>query len=516
MSIFSQSQIEINSPNVVYTTESIESTYEYSRNVVTMDESKLSVKPEKTTINFKTQRAPQKTGVMFVGWGGNNGTTVTSGIIANKKKITWNTKRGELQANFIGSVTQSSTIKVGVFEDKEVYVPFNHIVPMINPCDLVIGGWDINNMNLGDAMKRAAVYDYEFQQKLYPYMKEFVPLPSLYYPDYIAANQNDRANNVVPGNSKKEHIEHIRKDIRDFKAKNHLDTVIILWTANTERFSELKVGLNDTWENLNKSIERNESEVAPSTIFAISAILEGCTYINGSPQNTFVPGVLELAETKSVYIAGNDFKSGQTKIKSVLVDYLVSAGIKPTSVVSYNHLGNNDGKNLSAPQQFRSKEISKSNVIDDMVNSNGILYKNNEKPDHCVVIKYVPYVGDSKRALDEYTSEIFCGGMNTISMHNTCEDSLLAAPLMIDFIVLSEMIERITLKYNGSKGYERFHSVLSLLSYLAKAPEVPPGTPVINSLFKQRECLMNLFRACVGLEPENHMLLESKVKPLHF
>ena len=80
-------------------------------------------------------------------------------------------------------------------------------------------------------------------------------------------------------------------------------------------------------------------------------------YINGSPQNTFVPGVLELAEKKRVYISGDDFKSGQTKIKSVLVDFLVSAGIKPTAIVSYNHLGNNDGKNLSAPQQFRSKEV---------------------------------------------------------------------------------------------------------------------------------------------------------------
>lgn len=81
-------------------------------------------------------------------------------------------------------------------------------------------------------------------------------------------------------------------------------------------------------------------------------------------------------------------------MKSVLVDFLISAGLKPTSIVSYNHLGNNDGKNLSAPQQFRSKEISKSNVVDDMVASNAILYKPNEHPDHCVVIKYVPYVGD--------------------------------------------------------------------------------------------------------------------------
>jgi myo-inositol-1-phosphate synthase len=100
-----------------------------------------------------------------------------------------------------------------------------------------------------------------------------------------------------------------------------------------------------------------------------------------------VQGVVELAITRSVFIGGDDFKSGHTKMKSVLVDFLVSAGIKPRSIVSYNHLGNNDGKNLSAPAQFRSKEISKSNVVDDMVESNRLLYDKHEHPDHVVVIK---------------------------------------------------------------------------------------------------------------------------------
>ncbi len=127
--------------------------------------------------------------------------------------------------------------------------------------------------------------------------------------------------------------------------------------------------------------------MSPSALFAIASILEGCSYINGSPQNTFIPGVIELAQREKVFIVGDDFKSGQTKMKSVLVDFLVSAGLKPASIVSYNHLGNNDGKNLSAPEQFRSKEISKSNVVDDMVASNKILYRENEHPDHVVVIK---------------------------------------------------------------------------------------------------------------------------------
>lgn len=147
----------------------------------------------------------------------------------------------------------------------------------------------------------------------------------------------------------------------------------------------------------------------------MASILEGVPFINGSPQNTFVPGVIELAEKHKSYIGGDDFKSGQTKMKSVLVDFLVNAGIKLTSIASYNHLGNNDGKNLSSKHQFRSKEISKSNVVDDMVEANNILYKENERPDHTVVIKYMPAVGDNKRALDEYYAEIFLGGHQTIS-----------------------------------------------------------------------------------------------------
>ena len=134
--------------------------------------------------------------------------------------------------------------------------------------------------------------------------------------------------------------------------------MIVLWTANTERFSEVRAGINETADELLTSIRQSNPEVSPSTVFAVASILEDCAYINGSPQNTFVPGVIELAEKYRVFIGGDDFKSGQTKFKSVVVDFLVSAGIKPTSIVSYNHLGNNDGKNLSAPEQFRSKEVS--------------------------------------------------------------------------------------------------------------------------------------------------------------
>lgn len=145
-----------------------------------------------------------------------------------------------------------------------------------------------------------------------------------------------------------------------------------------------------------------------------------------------------------------------------------------------------------------------------MVDSNHIIYPDGRRPDHCVVIKYIPHVGDSKRAMDEYSSEIMMGGSNTIVIHNTCEDSLLASPLILDLVILAELFERIQYKTEDSPEFQNFNSVLSILSYLCKAPLVPSGTPVINSLFRQRSCIENVLRACVGLAPTNHMLLEYK------
>jgi len=438
--------------------------------------------------------------------------TVTGGVLANKHKMEWETKHGVQKANYFGSLTQASTCRLGGSgaSHTDVYVPFSSLLPMVKPNDLVLGGWDISSMNLADAMGRAKVLDITLQQKLRPLMQHMKPLPSVYYPDFIAANQADRADNVLPGQDKQKHLEQIRKDIRDFKAKNKLDKVVVLWTANTERFASVQSGVNDTADNVLQAIEDNEGEIAPSTIFAVASILEGCTYINGSPQNTFVPGVIELSERHGVMIGGDDFKSGQTKMKSVMVDFLVSAGIKPTAIVSYNHLGNNDGKNLQAPQTFRSKEISKSNVVDDMVGSNRILYAEDEHPDHVVVIKYVPKVADSKRAMDEYTSEIFMGGTNTIVMHNTCEDSLLATPLILDLAILADMTSRISYKTAELAEWSSFHPIMTTLSYLIKAPLVPPGTPVVNALASQRACVENIFRACVGLAPSSNMALEHK------
>ncbi|GFZ42540.1 Inositol-3-phosphate synthase [Saitozyma sp. JCM 24511] len=520
--------IQVESESTVYEEDGIRAKFVDRGAAVTKGpDGRLKVTKTENAYEFYTKSKVGRVGLLLVGIGGNNGTTVMATHLANKHNISWHTKNGIQQPNYIGSLVRASTIRLGVNPEtgKDVHVPISEMLPMVHPNDFVIGGWDISGVELDQAMARAQVLDWDLQRQLVPHMAGIKPMPSIYYPDFIAANQADRADNLIPGDDKQAHLERIRADIRSFKETNSLDNLVVLWTANTERYADIIPGINDTAENLLAAVKSSHDEVSPSTIFAIASILEGVAFINGSPQNTFVPGCIELAEKHKTFIGGDDFKSGQTKVKSVLAEFLVNAGIKPLSISSYNHLGNNDGKNLSSQRQFRSKEISKSSVVDDMVAANALLFKpaeeltketgevhkKGEHPDHIVVIKHVPAVGDSKRAIDEYYSELLMGGRNVMNIFNECEDSLLATPLIFDLAILAELLTRITYRREGEAEFQPLYSVLSLLSYMLKAPLVKPGTDVVNSLSRQRNGLEMFLKACLGLENQGDLLLSSRV-----
>ncbi|KAJ7637662.1 hypothetical protein DFH06DRAFT_1099623 [Mycena polygramma] len=524
--------IVVQSENTLYSEDHITAKYVNRGASVAVNNGQFTVTPTFQSYEFQTKKTVSKTGLMMIGLGGNNGSTLCATILANRHNIVWHTKAGVQQPNYIGSLLRASTVRIGTdgTTGQDVHVPISDVLPMVHPNDLVLGGWDISGLSMDKAMERAQVLDYDLQRQVAPHMAAIgKPLPSIYYPDFIAANQEARADNLIPGEDKQGHLEHIRADLRKFKKDNQLDRTVVFWTANTERYSDIIPGVNDTADNLLAAIKTSHSEVSPSTLFAVAAILEGEPFVNGAPQNTFVPGVIELAERHQSFIGGDDLKSGQTKLKSVLAEFLVNAGIKPLSIASYNHLGNNDGHNLSAERQFKSKEISKSSVVDDMVDANRLLYKapevgpkgtttgKGEHPDHIVVIKYVPAVGDSKRAIDEYYSEIFCGGRSTINIFNECEDSLLATPLILDLAILTELLTRIKYRNISStdgaaaKDFAPLYPVLSLLSYMLKAPLVKPGTEVVNSLNRQRNALEGFLKACIGLENNSDLLLETRI-----
>lgn len=208
----------VNSPNVQYTHDTIRSKYTYrTTDVVKSADGKYVAVPKETLYDFKVDRKIPKVGVMLVGWGGNNGTTVTAGIIANKRNLVWETKQGQRSANYYGSVIMSSTTKLGVESKtgKDIHIPFHDLLPMVHPNDLVVGGWDISGMNLSEAMDRAKVLSPSLKSLVRKEMSTLKPLPSIYYPDFIAANQEDRADNVLEGSkASMAHVEQIRKDIR--------------------------------------------------------------------------------------------------------------------------------------------------------------------------------------------------------------------------------------------------------------------------------------------------------------
>ena len=208
----------VNSPNVVYTDKEIRSQYAYHTTDITRTaDNKLVATPEATDYHFKVDRKVGKVGVMMVGWGGNNGSTVTAGLIANRRQLSWETREKMQSANYYGSMVMGSTIKLGTDAKtgEEINVPFHDMLPMVHPNDLAVGGWDISSMNLAAAMDRAQVLEPALKQSVRKEMAEMKPLPSIYYPDFIASNQEDRADNVLEGDKACwAHVEKIQQDIR--------------------------------------------------------------------------------------------------------------------------------------------------------------------------------------------------------------------------------------------------------------------------------------------------------------
>ncbi|XP_010319812.1 inositol-3-phosphate synthase-like isoform X2 [Solanum lycopersicum] len=202
--------------------------------------------------------------------------------------------------------------ELGPSMDRRSILPLRAYFPwLIHPDDVVFGEWDISNMNLADDMARANVFDVDLQKQLRPYMESMVPFPGIYDPDFIAVNHSLVSMTLISLLQTKAHVLTLSSKeprkiklikllsilgyIREFKENNKVDKVVVLWTANTKRYSSVVVGFNDTMENLFASVDRNEAEISPSTLYAIAGILENVPFINGSPQNTFVPGLIDLA-----------------------------------------------------------------------------------------------------------------------------------------------------------------------------------------------------------------------------
>mmetsp|Transcript_10410 Transcript_10410/g.13196 ORF Transcript_10410/g.13196 Transcript_10410/m.13196 type:complete len:1066 (+) Transcript_10410:82-3279(+) len=451
-----------------------------------MESSKKNMKL--TSDMSHTPKTHGSLGILVIGIGGANGTTMLSGILANRQKVKWYGPRGEgpIDANYNGCITQlhSRGVHGGVgYKDK---------IPGLADANMAaVGGWDVRPTKLGDALLQGQILDFDLVKQVKDEMNNKYSVFKGYYdPRFIGSSQHEHATHIL---SQKEApnaadaLKCIRADIRYFKWKNGVvGHTTVIWSASVEPNCELCVagGGLDSAINLLKSIEMSEEErggpLPPSLIYATAAILEGCSFVNGGSQNTMCGGLAELAKQQlGIYCLGTDFKAGQTKFKTAAVEYLRTMGLTPKVIASSNHLGNNDMRNLATADSAR---MAKLRVKHD------IFAPWEEDIDHKVSVMYCPMINDEKRDFVEYTSLGFLSQHHTMVTYTKASDSVLCVPLMIDAAVWCDYFSRKSWQYEN---------VAKALAYLFKVPEgaakgVDPG------FFRQMQQLEQQVMAASG------------------
>ncbi len=407
-------------------------------------------------------------GILVIGIGGANGTTMLAGILANRRNLKWYGPRGEgpMSANYNGCITQlnSRGVHGGVgYKDR--------VQGLADVSMAAIGGWDIRPTPLGQALLDGQILDYDLVKQVKEEMNNNYSVFKGYYdPRFIGSSQHETATHILKATSASEALKCIRADIRYFKFKNGVvGHTSVIWSASVEPNCEFCVegGGLDTAIDLLKSIEMSEDErggpLPPSLIYATAAILEGCSFVNGGSQNTMCRGLEELSQQQlGTYCLGTDFKAGQTKFKTAAVEYLRTMGLQPKVIASSNHLGNNDMKNLATADAAR---MAKLRVKHD------IFAAWEEDIDHKVSVMYTPMINDEKRDFVEYTSLGFLSQHHTMVTYTRASDSVLCVPLMIDAAVWCDYFSRRSWQYEN---------VGKALAYLFKVPEgaakgVDPG-----------------------------------------
>jgi myo-inositol-1-phosphate synthase len=294
--------------------------------------------------------------------------------------------------------------------------------------------------------------------------------------------------NVKPGAGKRDLAEAVRKDIRDFKAAHACDRLVVIWCASTEIFLEPGPAHQDL-DALEAAIDADDKSIPPSMLYAYAALREGVPFINGAPNLTIdVPGMVELADTAGVPIAGKDFKSGQTLVKTVLAPMLKARMLGLRGWYSTNILGNRDGEVLEDPDSFRTKEETKLGVLDHILQPDLYpqLYGDVQ---HKVCINYYPPRGDSKEGWDNIDIVGWLGYPMQIKVDFLCRDSILAAPLALDLVLFTDLAQRA-----GLKGVHEW------LSFYFKSPQQALGGHPEHDLFIQQAKLENTLRWLMGEE----------------
>ena len=432
--------------------------------------------------NQNVKPADGKLGIMVVGLGAVTSTFMT-GVLMARKGL----------AKPVGSMTQMDKIRVGKGADKK-YLSYSEIVPMAQLNDIVFGAWDVYPANAFQSAMYAQVLQEKDILPVKDELEKIVPMKAAFDKNFAKRLDGD---NVKQCKDRWDMVEQLRADIRKFKADNGCSRIVVAWAASTEIYVAPNMKVHDTLAHLEAAMKANDTvNIAPSMCYAYAALAEGAPFVMGAPNTTVdIPAMWEMSEKLCVPIAGKDFKTGQTLVKSGFAPIIGTRCLGLTGWFSTNILGNRDGLVLDEPANFRTKEVSKLSTLESILTAD-------KQPDlytdyyHKVRINYYPPRNDSKESWDNIDIFGWMGYPMQIKINFLCRDSILAAPVLLDLCLLSDLAARA-----GKCGTQRF------LSFFLKAPmhDYTKGEEPVNHLFQQYTMLKNAIREMGGYEPDEEI-----------
>jgi len=434
-----------------------------------------------TRENVRIAPAEGKLGVLIPGMG-----AVTTTFIAGVEAI----KRG--MGKPIGSLTQLGTVRLG--KRTEGRSPaIRDLVPLARLEDLEVATWDIFEDNAYEAAVKAGVLEMPLLESLKEPLEAFEPMQAVFDQKFVKRLNGP---NVKTGGSKMDYAEMVIDDIRRFQERTGVSRTIMIWCGSTEVFHEA-AAVHSSLKKFECGLQQNDPEISPSQIYAYAALKSGVPYANGAPHmTTDMPALLELARERSLPLAGKDYKSGQTFMKTLIAPGLKSRLLGVNGWFSTNILGNRDGEVLDDPGSFRSKEVSKSSALEYILQKQ--LYPDlyNEVY-HKVRIEYYPPRGDAKEGWDNIDIFGWLGYPMQIKVNFLCRDSILAAPLVLDIVLFMDLAQRA-----GMRGVQEW------LSFYFKAPMHAPEVYPEHDVFIQLMKLKNTLRWMRGEDLITHLGLE--------
>jgi myo-inositol-1-phosphate synthase len=422
-----------------------------------------------------------KLGILLVGLGAVSTTTI-AGVAAIRKGL----------AAPIGSLTQMGAIRLGKRTENRS-PKIKDFVPLAGLDDIVFAGWDIFEEDCYAAARTAGVLEPSLLDQIRDDLEAVKPMPAVFDQRYVKRLSGP---NVKKGKHKKDLAEQLIADIRRFKSEHDLDRMVMVWCGSTEVF--MKEGpVHQSLAVFEKGLEASDEAIPSSMIYAYAALKEGIPFANAAPNLTAdVPAMLELAAQTKAPVAGNDMKTGQTLIKTVIAPGLKARLLGVRGWYSTNILGNRDGEVLDDPESFKTKEESKKSALDYIFQPQIYpeLYKDLS---HVVRINYYPPRGDNKEGWDNIDLVGWLGYPMQLKINFLCRDSILAAPIVLDSALFLDLAKRA-----GMSGIQEW------LSFYFKAPMHAPEVYPEHDLFIQLMKLKNTLRYLMGEELITHLGLE--------